>query len=53
MQSMVGEKMAKILEFKLEKLQELAENCGCADLAIIDPEDGSYEDEEYDYTKLV
>ena len=41
--------MAKILEFKLEKLQELAENCGCADLAIIDLEDGSYEDEALEY----
>jgi len=41
--------MAKILEFKLEKLQELAENCGCADLAIIDPEDGSYEGEDLEY----
>lgn len=41
--------MSKILEFKLEKLQELAENCGCADLAIIDPYDGSYEEElEFD-----
>lgn len=46
--------MSKIIEFKLEKLQELAENCGCADLAIIDPYDGSYEEElEFDTDEWV